>query len=294
MSKPLVFISHIHEDSSIAMAFENLIKGSLLGGIEIFNTSNRSSLAPGEPWRDLIVHNLRGCVATLVVATPQSVTSPWVNFESGGAWISEKRVIPCCARGMRISSLPAPLSHLKALEIANPGDIRQLIEFLSNAAELQKPRHVDYALAAADLEKSWAGDARTAHDEEVIRWLTTAMLRPKKFRGEKIEGVFKVSDPHSVDYIESSQFRGERVEPGDSVRCRIEHPGVFGSYRNYSFINGNDVDRILDFDLPRDVKGILRCIGQIKVIEKDMVLFEDEDRGIAYHPAFVFENIQEL
>ena len=88
------FISHIHEDARISAALEDLIKESLLGGVEVFNTSNRVSLAPGEPWRDLIIQNLRGCVAALVVATPQSVSSPWINFESGGAWISEKRGIP--------------------------------------------------------------------------------------------------------------------------------------------------------------------------------------------------------
>src|SRR5260370_18290123 len=226
MPKPLVFISHIHEDSSIAAALESLIESSLLGSIEIFNASNRSSLAAGQPWRDLIIHNLRGCVATLVIATPQSVTSPWVNFESGGAWISEKRVIPCCARGMKISSLPAPLSHLQALEVADPNDIQQLIEFLSGAAELQKPKHVDYAVAAEELEKSWADDARTTQDEELVRWLTTAMLRPNKYIGKQIQGVFKVSHPYSVDYIESSQFHRENIVPGDSVRCWVEHPGI--------------------------------------------------------------------
>src|ERR1035441_10149569 len=125
MPKPLVFISHIHEDSSIATAIEDLIGTALLGSVEVFNTSNRASIAPGQPWRDLIIQNLTRCAAALIVSTPQSVVSPWVNFESGGAWVSEKQVIPCCARGMRISSLPAPLSHLQALEVAKPDDLRQ-------------------------------------------------------------------------------------------------------------------------------------------------------------------------
>jgi hypothetical protein len=208
VSKPLVFISHIHEDARISAALEDLIKESLLGGVEVFNTSNRVPLAPGEPWRDLIIQNLRGCVAALVVATPQSVSSPWVNFKGGGAWISEKRVIPCCARGMRRTSLPAPLRDLQALETTDPDDIRQLIGFLANAAGLDEPKHINYVEKVNQLEESWTADARNTDDEDLNRWIEAAVLRPRKHKDEKVWGVFEALSPRPVDRTETSQFHG--------------------------------------------------------------------------------------
>jgi hypothetical protein len=95
-NKPTVFISHIHNDEAIANAIEVVLRNALLGAVNVFNSSNRRSLEPGDPFRDKIVETLKNSECTLVVASPDSVSSPWVNFEAGGAWVSGRRVIPCC------------------------------------------------------------------------------------------------------------------------------------------------------------------------------------------------------
>jgi TIR domain len=294
MAKPLVFISHTHEDSLIASAIEDLIETALLGSVEVFNTSNRESIAPGQPWRDLIIQNLSNCAAALIISTPQSVVSPWVNFESGGAWVSEKQVIPCCARGMRISSLPAPLSHLQALEVTEPDDLRQLIEFLAKAASLQSPKHVNYSEAAQKLEESWSPEAKSVEDETTIRWLQAAMLRPQRHKGERTRSIFKLSQPSAVDTIVAQQFYGEKMVPGDTIRCWAEHQSLPHKTLFYCFANPVEAEELLEHGLPGNFRVSLRCLGQVKVIETDMVSFGDEDRGIGYYPAFAIEDVEQF
>ena len=91
MGKPVVFISHIHEDEQCANALEQALKKALLGALEVFNSSNRRSIAAGGPWRDRIIDTLKRSATVLVLASPDSVASPWVNFETGGAWVARSR-----------------------------------------------------------------------------------------------------------------------------------------------------------------------------------------------------------
>jgi hypothetical protein len=98
-------------------------------------------------------------MAVLVIASLTAFEAHGVNFESGGGWISGKKVIPCCANGIQRSDLPAPLGHLQALELAAPIGLRKLVEFLAFEAKLNPPS-LDYdelatrfgALAATDRE----------------------------------------------------------------------------------------------------------------------------------------------
>src|SRR5262249_32409834 len=144
LQKPIVFISHIHEEETCANALEQVLKRALLGALDVFNSSNRRSIATGDPWRDRIVESLKRAASVLVVASPNSVSSPWVNFEAGGAWISGTRVVPCCIKGMKPSSLPAPLSHLQALNLDSPEDLQQLITHLAASAGLDAPTEFNY------------------------------------------------------------------------------------------------------------------------------------------------------
>jgi hypothetical protein len=52
MARPTVLISHVSRESDTAVALENVLTEALLGGLDVFNTSNRTSLSVGDPWRD--------------------------------------------------------------------------------------------------------------------------------------------------------------------------------------------------------------------------------------------------
>jgi hypothetical protein len=251
MAKPVVFLSHITQDAFISNALEEFVRTTLLGGVELFNTSNSRSLTPGVEWRDRIIDSLRDCAAALVVATPESVTAPWINFESGGAWVAKKQVIPCCADGMKKSSLPAPLSHLQALEIDDPDDLKRLIQFLANEAGLDSPTNVDYIAAAELLRESWSSSRPVAHDKELARWVEKTQLRPEKYRDVKKRGTFIFSDAHVVSPVEAKQFGDTyKIRAGKSLRLYARLPSN-KSYESlhYCFINDPDADLVED-ELP--------------------------------------------
>src|ERR1700737_3484751 len=98
MPRPLIFISHIHEDAAVATELQRWISDALLDGVLFFNTAQQPSLQPGDPWRDIIIAKLRECTLLLTITSSQSVRRPWINFESGGAWLAGAAVIPCCCR----------------------------------------------------------------------------------------------------------------------------------------------------------------------------------------------------
>jgi hypothetical protein len=137
--KPGVFISHVHEDQRVALALETFVRSALLGGVNVFNASNRRSIGPGDPWRDVIIEHLRNCKTTLVLASPDSVTRPWINFESGGAWVVGNRVIPCCI-GVDPSALPPPLVHLQAVRLSSELGLKDLIIHLASLCGLDEPK----------------------------------------------------------------------------------------------------------------------------------------------------------
>jgi hypothetical protein len=80
VTRPAIFISHVHADRGIAEILQAELDRTLLGGATFFNALDRASLRPGDPWRDRILETLGASAVVLVVASPRSVLSPWVNF----------------------------------------------------------------------------------------------------------------------------------------------------------------------------------------------------------------------
>jgi len=70
--KQTVFVSHIHGEEHTANTVEAVLRKALLGAIDIFNSSNRRSISPGDPWRDRIINTLQKSTCVLVLASPNS------------------------------------------------------------------------------------------------------------------------------------------------------------------------------------------------------------------------------
>lgn len=82
-----VFISHRHEDSELALAWQELLRGVSAGQIEPWFSSDERAgqgMQPGD-WYDQLREFLRQAGMILVVVTPGVVEGPWVVFESGYA-----------------------------------------------------------------------------------------------------------------------------------------------------------------------------------------------------------------
>ena len=122
-----IFISFIHEERWVAEAVKNLIEKSYKGyGVFM---ANEWEIFAGEDWFQRIRESLDAASIIILMLSKQSVTRPWVNFEAGAAWFTNKHVIPVCYGGISKSTLPKPYGNLQALDLRS--DIHYLLRSVS-------------------------------------------------------------------------------------------------------------------------------------------------------------------
>lgn len=163
-SAPLIFVSHKTCDADIARELQSALDQEFLGLPRFFNASDQESLQPGTAWFDSIVEALRSCAVLLAILSPTALASPWVNFESGAAWLQDTLLIPCCIGQVRKSSLPAPYGNLQAVELDDPDDLDQLFRRLASKAGLRFTSH-DRTPLAKKLAELWQVSAASQQDE---------------------------------------------------------------------------------------------------------------------------------
>jgi hypothetical protein len=131
-SEMKVFLSHIHEEAPLALVFKDWIEGSFLSLIQVFVSSDIRDIPAGKRWFDEINRALGESQAFIVLCSPNSIRRPWINFETGCAWIKEVPVIVICHSGQSISALPRPLSDIQALTIDDPEFIDKFLSSLAS------------------------------------------------------------------------------------------------------------------------------------------------------------------
>lgn len=139
MNKPLIFISHIAEERDIALALKDLIVSSFLGMLDVFVSSDYTSISLGNKWLDDITTALKNCAVEVVICSPVSVEKQWINFEAGSGWIKDIPVIPLCHSGLEPADLPIPLKLLQGAKATEETSIRSLLWRLAKAIEVNMP-----------------------------------------------------------------------------------------------------------------------------------------------------------
>ena len=139
MNKSRVFISHIGDESDIAIEFKALIENAFLGLIDVFVSSDGSSIKMGQKWLDDISGALSNCSVEIVICSPVSVKKPWINFEAGAGWVRGIPVIPLCHSGMIPSNLPVPLNLLQAASATDVSGLKLIFPVLANAIGSKTP-----------------------------------------------------------------------------------------------------------------------------------------------------------
>jgi len=121
----LIFLSHIHEEKDLALLIKKHLEDEFSGFVDIFVSSDSSSVPVGSNFLKKIENSLVKCNGAIYLISPFSVKSNWVNFELGAAWVRsvisvnaggpEIPILPICHSGMIPKNLPAPLNSLNAV-----------------------------------------------------------------------------------------------------------------------------------------------------------------------------------
>ena len=145
--KPYVFISHVHEDKTLADEFESLLQRSSSGGVTAFNSSSlRDGSGPeyGDIWFDAIHKALERATHVVALVTSHSVGRPWIMYELGISR-GKDRSVPTFALALGISEIDAFKGPLAQLQNCN-GDqagVEKLLRQIVGAHPDLDPEHCE-------------------------------------------------------------------------------------------------------------------------------------------------------
>lgn len=173
MSKPLVFLSHITEEAELADLFKTEIERVFLGMIEVFVSSDATSISVGNNWLDRITDGLRSTEAILVLCSPASIGRPWINFEAGAGWARSISVAPLCHSGLRPVQLPLPLNLLQGIEAHDETKLERLFAMLAGKLNSKTPAIDAKSLVSrvVDFESRYALELKATPHLQAIQSL---------------------------------------------------------------------------------------------------------------------------
>ncbi|WP_204371520.1 toll/interleukin-1 receptor domain-containing protein, partial [Burkholderia multivorans] len=168
--KPLIFISHIHEEGALAKLFKDTIETEFGGFVEVFVSSDHEGIArgpgiaAGSHFVEAVESGLVNCIAAFYLISPKSVRRPWVNFELGAVWCrgavqkasggDRIMALPVCHSGVTPSGLPAPLNALNAISATRASDLEFAFESLQRTLGVSgSPLRTDFQNFAASAKR---------------------------------------------------------------------------------------------------------------------------------------------
>lgn len=164
---PHVFLSHSSFDADLALYLKKELE-RIFSDIEVFVSSDPTDLPPGVKWPKEIQKALENAKVLLILATNRSLARPWIWFEAGTFWLTDKSIIPICLGKVRKGDLPAPLRDLEAIDGDNPDDVRNLLNTIAALGLSKTSEPVDeLSRRLAELDH----EADSASAQEIAGWI---------------------------------------------------------------------------------------------------------------------------
>jgi hypothetical protein len=127
-----IFVSYAAEDTGPAT--ELISQLTRQPNFHVFTTDRISA---GGNWRSKIKKELSQSDYFLVLLSPTSIQSKWIQFELGAAWGLNKFIIPVVTSQEVVNQIPLELGDLQIIELKHlkePEVISQIIESYQKAA----------------------------------------------------------------------------------------------------------------------------------------------------------------
>jgi hypothetical protein len=148
-----IFVSHINGEAPIAVLLKRFIEQTL-PGVSVFVSSDVRDLTPGNRWLNSIEAALREADLVIVICSRASLSRPWINFETGCAWINGLKIVPVCHSGQRLHQLPYPFSELQALQLEDENFPSLIIQTLCHHAKIGWTPSIDVNRTRADIREA--------------------------------------------------------------------------------------------------------------------------------------------
>lgn len=168
MTDKMIFLSHIHEEKSLAVLIKNALTTEFSGFVDVFVSSDGTSIPAGSNFLKRIEDGLVTCIGAIYLISPISVKRNWINFELGAVWVRnvislrsggpEIPTLPLCHSGMTPSSLPAPLNNLNAVLASQSSQLQFAFQSLQSAVGGKGALKTSFdglALQVIDFERTY-------------------------------------------------------------------------------------------------------------------------------------------
>jgi len=156
MNSHKLFLSHIHEEKELAVLIKAAIEEEFSGFVEVFVSSDGTSIPAGSNFLKRIEDGLVNCIGALYLISPVSVKRNWINFELGAVWI--RNAISIRAEGSEIPALPFCHSNMTPAELPQPiGNL--------NAITANQASQLEFAFRSIQTAVGGKGSLRTNFDE---------------------------------------------------------------------------------------------------------------------------------
>jgi len=156
-----IFLSHIHEERDLAVLIKEAIEAEFSGFVEVFVSSDGSSIPSGTNFLRRIEDGLVNCVGAIYLVSPTSVTRSWISFELGAVWVrsalsvragkAEIPALPFCHSGMTPGGLPQPIGSLNAVRASSASDLKTAFTSLQAAVGAKGAFRTDFADLAGKI-----------------------------------------------------------------------------------------------------------------------------------------------
>lgn len=166
-TNPKVFVSHITEEGDLANLLKEHVSEDFLDMIEVFVSSDDTSISLGSKWLDDVDEALKQAKMQLIVCSYESVRKPWVNFEAGAGWVRDIPIVPVCHTGMRPVDLPIPLNMLEGITANDPDGLRKMYRLLAEQLGSRTPE--------SDFEKIAQQVGKFEHEYGLVRKVAKAV-----------------------------------------------------------------------------------------------------------------------
>lgn len=138
-----VFISHITEEKDLALLLQERISEDFIGAVDVFVSSDNQSIGAGKIIVNEITQALKTADIALIICSKQSIARPWVNFESGAAWIRGIDPIPVCHTNITPSGLPPPYGVLNGVLASEAAGIETIYRTIAKKGGFRFPAKAD-------------------------------------------------------------------------------------------------------------------------------------------------------
>jgi hypothetical protein len=157
-----IFLSHAAANEDLARALAEALEQSG-EGVEVFVSSRPGDIGAHAAWLSAVEDALAQADAFLILLTPESIGRPWIAFEAGVAWSSNKIWVLARVSALAADDIPSPLNtrEIYAIDQAEPlatvfAALKRPVRDISQVAE--RLLAIDQATQRGGLaEPAWEG-----------------------------------------------------------------------------------------------------------------------------------------